>query len=271
MTAIRSLYRVLAPVVLTVLIAGTAYTVYHANNPAPCSTPIEYSLGSFDPRFGESRANFLVAVASAAKLWDTAAGRELFAYTPNGTLKINLIYDFRQAATNLGQKISAEQTAYDAQKRALDALKTQYESDKQQYETQVAYWNARGGAPPSAYASLESMRQKLNSEASTINTDTAALNALAAQTNAKVGAYNTAAGTDFNEGEYIRDSSGSRINVYQFENQDKLVRVLAHELGHALGLAHNTDPNAIMYAYNQGTAEKLTAADVSELKALCHL
>ncbi len=271
MTAIRSLSRVLVPVVLTVLVAGAAYATYHADNPAPCSTPIEYSLGSFDPRFGENRANFLAAISAAARLWDTAAGRELFAYAQNGTLKINLIYDSRQATTNLGQKINAEQAVYDARKRTLDALRTQYESDKQQYEAQVAYWNARGGAPPSTYAALESMRQKLNSEADTMNADTAALNAMAAQTNARVGAYNTAAGTDFNEGEYIRDSSGSRINVYQFENQDKLVRVLAHELGHALGLAHNTDPNAIMYAYNQGTAEKLTAADVSELKALCHL
>ena len=270
MTALRFLSRILVPVVAVTLIGGAAYAVYHAN-PAPCSTPIEYSLGTFDPRFGESRANFLTAVASAAKLWDNAAGRELFTYVKGGALKINLIYDSRQAATNLGKKISAEQTAYDAQKRTLDALRAQYENDTQQYETQVAYWNARGGAPASVYATLESMRQKLNNEADTINTDTAALNAMAAQTNAKVGTYNTAAGTDFNEGEYIRDSSGSRINVYQFENQDKLVRVLAHELGHALGLAHNTDPNAIMYAYNQGTAEKLTAADVNELKTLCHL
>lgn len=267
MTPMRFLGRILVPVIAIAAIAGV---VYHAN-PAPCSTPIEYSLGSFDPRFGESRADFLAAVASAAKLWDDAAGRELFAYAQGGALKINLIYDSRQAATNLGRKISAEQAAYDTQKRALDALKAQYENDKQQYETQVAYWNAQGGAPPNVYTALESMRQKLNGEAGAINTDTAALNAMAAQTNAKVGTYNTAAGTDFNEGEYIRDSSGSRINVYQFENQDKLVRVLAHELGHALGLAHNTDPNAIMYAYNQGTAEKLTAADVSELKALCHL
>ena len=270
MTATRFLSRILVPLVTTTLIAGAAYVVYHAN-PTPCSTPIDYSLGSFDPRFGESRTDFLAAVAAAAKLWDDAAGRELFAYAKNGALKINLIYDFRQAATNLGKKINAEQAVYDAQTHTLDVLKTQYENDKQQYETQVAYWNARGGAPADIYATLESTRQKLNSEAGTINTDTAALNAMAAQTNAKVGTYNTAAGTDFNEGEYIRDSSGSRINVYQFENQDKLVRVLAHELGHALGLAHNTDPNAIMYAYNQGTAEKLTAADVNELKALCHL
>ena len=80
---------------------------------------------------------------------------------------------------------------------------------------------------------------------------------------------NQGAGEKFSAGEYIRDETGERINIYQFDGRDKLIRVLAHELGHALGLDHVDDPASVMYEMNSGTGETLGAGDIAELRKLC--
>jgi predicted Zn-dependent protease len=57
---------------------------------------------------------------------------------------------------------------------------------------------------------------------------------------------------EFAGGEYVKDNGSTLINIYQFENEDKLVRLLEHELGHAIGLDHLENPNDIMYKINGG-------------------
>ena len=100
------------------------------------------------------------------------------------------------------------------------------------------------------------------------------INRLIRELNLTVGDYNAIGAKtsgEFQEGQYVRDAAGQKINIHQFDDRPALVRVLAHELGHALGIDHLDNPEAIMYRLNESGNEKITADDIAVLKAVCQM
>lgn len=270
----------------------------------PCKSPITYSIGTFDTEFGMSKEDFLDAVSSAEEIWEKPISKNLFQHTSEGGLKINLIYDIRQEYTvelkNMGLTVDNNKASYDALKSKYNSLNADYLQKKiefqsrltafqirqKAYEDEVKEVNKRGGADQATVSrlnterdylkreagSINELQDNLNAEVNNINALVVNINQLAKSLNIDVEKFNTVGaslGREFDEGVYRSGPEGQQIDIYQFDNRTKLIRVLAHEFGHALGLDHIEDPKAIMYRLNNGINEKLTDSDLVGLKARC--
>jgi predicted Zn-dependent protease len=275
---------------------------------AYCAEPIPYVLGTFDTKFKISKSYFLDALKEAEMIWEEPYGKELFTYEEGNTdidvLKINLVYDYRQEATSklasLGIVVENTKASYDSLKVKFTALQKEYDLDRaafeakvsafnernQAYEKEVKYWNSKGGAPKNEYekleqerlalntqsAELQKMQKNINETVNEINSIAVALNRLVGVLNLSVEKYNTVGasrGESFEEGVYSSEGFERQIDIYEFSNRTKLVRVLAHELGHALGLDHVEDSKAIMYKLNEGGKAELSVADLEALQKKC--
>lgn len=273
-----------------------------AQKPNPCLTPITYTIGRFDPKFNISKNYFIQKLTDASTLWNNAAEKKLFEYAPNGnerSITVDLVYDSRQRNTDenklLGSEIQNSKDAARALQTEYEALKITFTQRKEEYTQKIETlntkqkihndtiisWNEKGGAPRAEYEALTAEEETLIKESGAlaleyktltsmlneINTKITRHNELVLFANERVTINNTTSNKKFTEGNY--DPGTNKITIYQFSDETKLKRVLAHEFGHALGIDHNKNKLSIMYAVNSATTTNLSKEDVQEIKDLC--
>jgi predicted nucleic acid-binding Zn-ribbon protein len=174
-----------------------------------------------------------------------------------------------------------------------------YNQRKSEYEEEVVFWNNQGGAPEKEYERLLdekndidilyrqiiakeeqflSLQNELNSKvgeyneiAGKINTFAGIMNRLASSINKDVSVYNRlqADREEFVTGTYREEGGTKSIEVYQFFDHKELVIILAHEMGHALGLGHALSEDSIMYPKITYQEAKLSEEDIMLLKSVC--
>jgi hypothetical protein len=283
------------------MLVGVGALVMHQRQ-ASCGSLLAYRLGPVDPRFGVSTEEVLEALRQAENLWEVALGRKLFTHDPSGPLVVSLVYDERQQTTQIRERLRTSmretEASHAAVGRSYDDWRTLYDNKVRDYEDEHAAFqeraqaynlkvrqaNDRGGASATEAASLETERGELQARRHQLESDRVALEelggrvrGLAEQGNAIADTHNRTASTfndlygsarQFHKGEY----NGREITVFEFHDTRDFTLLLAHELGHVLGISHVDDPAAIMHAVGGKQVVDplaLAAADTAALKKVC--
>ena len=100
-----------------------------------------------------------------------------------------------------------------------------------------------------------------------INAKVLKYNELTVYINSLIKKSNALGSNKFTEGRFSPNSN--TIDIYQYNNDTKLLRVLTHELGHVLGINHNKNIYSIMYTSNSATTTSLSKEDLQALTLVC--
>jgi hypothetical protein len=278
----------------------------------PCSEPMSFSFNEVDTRFSISASEAEEAAEKAAELWNQAAGHMLirsgYENKTEPDITINFIYDERQERTDsehrFREQIRSGQIRLDQLQAQHDQRRAQFDEQSNRYleladrttrelnalNEWVSEKNEKGGFTEQEYEQFQKRkaeveqkqdrvfeeRKRLDQFAKEINREMEMLNEKFGEKNRLIEMYNTDFAGDmrFTKATYQRAGNRGIITVNQFMDKQELILILAHEMGHALGLGHLPNPKSVMFsrmgAQSLHPEIQLTEEDHKAIHTVCN-
>lgn len=296
MKGMRSVF--IVALLATLIFSGSYWYVQTA---AICPVPLAYRLGAYDERFSLPPEEVKAVLKEVEASWEAAAGRDLFVYDEAAAFPVNFVFDERQRTAvskeQLGEMLDDKERRGNETREKIESLQAEYDSLQAAYQTKVRSYNrrlaayndevertnAKGGASPAELAELAAQQQSLRAEGAELEKNARGLNTLIDELN-ELGEYANTLLADYNEGVAVYNDRygeagaftqgeflGDSIAIYKYTNVSELKLVLAHEFGHALGIEHVEDSEAIMYYLLEQQPDELTlaSADIAAFVQVC--
>lgn len=295
-------------IVLVALYSGSNGKEESSVKENACAEPLTYRITQIDPRFGVSENEVIEAMEKASEAWSEVVNKPVAKYSEQGEIKVQLVYDhrqkfieeeisFRERLKSKERQISSLKSIYDSKNETFERKLKAYRQQEEAFEEQLKSFNAwvkeknrAGGFREHEVSTYEQKQAEIGRLREQINTQKKELNRLDDQLSQRVDklnevvdennrlteAYNQKYSGEkhFIQGEYEAKGSNKRITVYQFMKESELRLVLAHELGHALGIKHVPDKQAVMFDHTQDQTKKtlkLTEQDKEAILDVCNM